>query len=248
MSYSWYAENTGSKFNAISKDLKAGKLNGLKYFKSDNEAAVGPRAGSKYVGVNDSSGNYVFIYGYPDKTLEIVGFSGSDPTETVMVLAKKYGIEFTDDFGSTTTEYIELDDSVRASKEKKTPGGFSNPMKILGCQASAANKFIRSRGNTIKRGRKTITTTHGRYPVSGLASDATIGLMMMPYEKLVSVNDSKTGKPVKKLRKRKINTRSTPTARPRVKTTTKKYNRIIIRKRLSPELQKISSGVAPVGD
>jgi ribosomal protein L37AE/L43A len=59
---------------------------------------------------------------------------------------------------------------------------------------NCGEEWLHPIGNTVTSGRKTITTTHGRYPVSGLASDATIGLMMMPYEKLVSVNDSKTGK------------------------------------------------------
>ncbi len=43
-------------------------------------------------------------------------------------------------------------------------------------------------------GRKTVTTTHGRYTVDGRASEKTIKLMAMPYERLVSVHDAETGR------------------------------------------------------
>jgi len=149
MSYSWYAENAGSKYNAISKDLKSGKLKGLKYFESDGNAAIGPRTGSKYVGVQDSSGNHVFIYCYPDKLLEVVGFSGSDPTDAVMVISKKYGIEFTDDYGVTTSDFGKFD------KGYNLPTTISDmspsSLKILDSQSSVANKFIRSQRTGIRR-------------------------------------------------------------------------------------------------
>ncbi len=43
-------------------------------------------------------------------------------------------------------------------------------------------------------GRKTVTTTHGRYAVDGRASEKTIKMMAMPYERLVSVHDAETGR------------------------------------------------------
>jgi len=71
---------------------------------------------------------------------------------------------------------------------------------------NCGEEWLHPRGKTVKSGRKVVTTTHGRYPVSGLANDATIMLMMMPYEKLVSVHDSTTGKLIKKARKKKRRT------------------------------------------
>ena len=39
-------------------------------------------------------------------------------------------------------------------------------------------------------GRKTVTTTHGRYTVDGRASEKTIKMMAMPYERLISILDA----------------------------------------------------------
>ena len=44
------------------------------------------------------------------------------------------------------------------------------------------------------RKRKTITSTHGRFTIDGSASEKMINLMQAPYEKIVSVHDSATGK------------------------------------------------------
>jgi hypothetical protein len=151
MSYSWYADNAGSKFNTISKDLKGGKIKGVKHFKSDDDgkAAIGPRTGSKYVGIQDSSGNHVFMYCYPDKLLEIVGFSGSDPTDAVMVISKKYGIEFTDDYGVTTSDFGESGNGYNLPTTISDMS--SSSLKILDSQSSVANKFIRSQRTSIRR-------------------------------------------------------------------------------------------------
>jgi hypothetical protein len=43
-------------------------------------------------------------------------------------------------------------------------------------------------------GRKTVTTTHGRYTVDGRASEKTIKMMAMPYERLISIHDAETGR------------------------------------------------------
>ena len=43
-------------------------------------------------------------------------------------------------------------------------------------------------------GRKTVTTTHGRYTVDGRASEKTIKLMAMPYEQTLTIHDAETGR------------------------------------------------------
>ena len=43
-------------------------------------------------------------------------------------------------------------------------------------------------------GRKTVTTTHGRYTVDGRASEKTIKLMAMPYEQTLTIHDAATGR------------------------------------------------------
>lgn len=45
-------------------------------------------------------------------------------------------------------------------------------------------------------GRKTITTTHSRFTVAASTSEKVIGLMQMPYEKIVSVHDAETGEEI----------------------------------------------------
>jgi len=43
-------------------------------------------------------------------------------------------------------------------------------------------------------GRKTVTTTHGRYTVDGRASEKTIKMMAMPYEQTLTIHDAETGR------------------------------------------------------
>jgi len=43
-------------------------------------------------------------------------------------------------------------------------------------------------------GRKTVTTTHGRYTVDGSVSEKTIKLMAMPYEQTLTIHDAETGR------------------------------------------------------
>jgi len=43
-------------------------------------------------------------------------------------------------------------------------------------------------------GRKTVTTTHGRYTVDGSMSEKTIKLMAMPYEQTLTIHDAETGR------------------------------------------------------
>jgi hypothetical protein len=43
-------------------------------------------------------------------------------------------------------------------------------------------------------GRKTVTTTHGRYTVDGSVSEKTIRLMAMPYERVLHIHDAETGR------------------------------------------------------
>ena len=45
-------------------------------------------------------------------------------------------------------------------------------------------------------GRKTVTTTHGRYTVDGSMSEKTIKMMMAPYERLISIHDAETGEEI----------------------------------------------------
>jgi len=45
-------------------------------------------------------------------------------------------------------------------------------------------------------GRKTITTTHGRYTAAGSMSEKVIRLMEMPYEKTLHIHDAETGEEI----------------------------------------------------
>lgn len=160
MSISYYVLDGGKKYNQIKRDIKSGKVKGLKYHTLDYSQHINDwdEKAIDGFGIEDKSDNFVWLYNFPSKRIEFVRFASNGDMEYIVgLIATKYNLRLYDpqndeDMGFAGKEFLDFALSEQKHAENMSKYGTSwYAMNALKSQSDSANKFIRSQRRVIKR-------------------------------------------------------------------------------------------------